>query len=134
MTPLRRPTRKGYPETLVALVDVVFFLLVFALLIGRMDATAPFRIDPPHAASGTDMPGGGMTLTVSADAEFALDGRSIVIDGLLEGVATRLVRDPETRVRVNADGALELRHILPLVDDITRLGARDVVLVVTPGN
>ncbi len=134
MTPIRRPTRRQHPETIVALVDVVFFLLVFALLIGRMDATAPFRIDPPHAASGADMPGGGMTLTVSADAEFALDGQPVVTDGLLEGIATRLAREPETRVRVNSDGALELRNILPLVDEITRLGARDVVLVVTPGN
>jgi len=134
MTPLRRPTRRGFPETIVALVDVVFFLLVFALLIGRMDATAPFRIDPPHATSGTDMPGGGLTLTVSADADFALDGRSIVLDGLLKNIGSQLAQDPETRVRVNADGALELHHILPLVDDITSLGARDVVLVVTPGN
>ena len=39
---LARPTRAQHSETIIALIDVVFFLLVFFMLIGRMDATAPF--------------------------------------------------------------------------------------------
>ena len=52
MRRLARPTDRRPPETLVALVDVVFFLLVFALLAGRMDATAPFDVAPPIGAHG----------------------------------------------------------------------------------
>ena len=67
MTRLRRPVRQTPPETLIALVDVVFFLLVFFMLIGRLDATAPFRVTPPVSELGTDLPGGGATVSVAAD-------------------------------------------------------------------
>ena len=41
---LSRPKRDQQSETIIALIDVVFFLLVFFMLIGRMDATAPFDV------------------------------------------------------------------------------------------
>ena len=44
---LRRPSRSAQGEPTTALIDVVFFLLVFFMLIGRMDATAPFDVAPP---------------------------------------------------------------------------------------
>ncbi|MFD2853819.1 ExbD/TolR family protein [Seohaeicola zhoushanensis] len=68
----RAPAQHG--ETIVALIDVVFFLLIFFMLIGRMDATAPFDVIPPVAASGSDMPAGGATLSIAADGALALDG------------------------------------------------------------
>ena len=37
-----------------------------------------------------------------------------------------------TLVRINAHRDTELRHVLPLVNEIEQLGAQDVVLVVTP--
>ena len=55
---LTRPPARQAPETIIALIDVVFFLLVFFMLIGRMDATAPFDVTPPTATTGTDMPAG----------------------------------------------------------------------------
>ena len=54
----RRP-RKVMPETVIPLIDVVFFLLIFFMLTGRMDATAPFDATPALARTGWDMPGGG---------------------------------------------------------------------------
>jgi len=36
-------------------------------------------------------------------------------------------------VRLNADRAAPLRHVLPLAAEIEGLGAREVVLVLTPG-
>ena len=129
---LSRPISKRPPETIVALVDVVFFLLVFALLIGRMDATAPFRVTPPVAITGADMPSGGLTVSVSADGALALDGQSTALEGLLSASESALADNPGTRLRINADGATTLRHVLPLVDRLTAIGATDIVLVVTP--
>ena len=100
---LRRSEPRVLPETIVALIDVVFFLLVFFMLVGRLDATAPFEVVPPLSHAGTDMPGGGTTATVAADGSLALDGREMA-----------------------------MRHVLPLVAAIERLGARDVIFVVTP--
>lgn len=129
---LRRPSARPMPETIVALIDVVFFLLVFFMLIGRLDATAPFDVLPPVAASGADMPGGGITVSIAADGATALDGMPVDRDTLLVRMRDRLGADGRQLVRVNADQRAALRHVLPLVDRIKAIGARDVALVVTP--
>jgi len=102
------------------------------MLIGRMDATAPFEVTPATATSGSDMPGGGLTIAIGAEGSLALDGAELDQAGLLAELATRLAEKPELLVRVNAHRAAELRRILPLVAAIKELGALDVVLVVTP--
>ena len=129
---LARPRRRAMPETIIALVDVVFFLLVFFMLIGRMDATAPFDVLPPEAATGSTMPGGGLTVSVSADGELALDGVALEAPEVLTRIEAGLSTAPETLVRVNAHKDANLGAILPLVTEIRKTGARDVVLVVTP--
>ena len=129
---LARPPRRPPAETVVALIDVVFFLLVFFLLIGRLDATAPFEVLPPEARSGTDLPGGGTTLTIAADGRLAVDGvelpRGEARARLLAGVG----REPSRLLRVNAHRDAALRHVLPLVAELEGAGAANVVLVVTP--
>ena len=127
---LTRPPPRQQPETIIALIDVVFFLLVFFMLIGRMDATAPFDVSPPIAQTGSDMPAGGITLSVSATGFMALDGVPNA-DPLPQLLAT-LTSAPDTLIRINAHRDTELRHILPLIARLEAAGAQDVALVVTP--
>jgi biopolymer transport protein ExbD len=129
---LHRRARKQSPETIVALIDVVFFLLVFFMLVGRMDATSPFDVAPPQSNAGADMPGGGTTATIAADGRLALDGREIERVGLLAGIGAQLAASPNLLVRINAHRDTRLQNVLPLVTAIEALGVRDVVLVVTP--
>ena len=129
---LARRSQMAHGETIVTLIDVVFFLLVFFMLVGRMDATAPFDVLPPMAASGSDMPAGGITVSVAADGALALDGTAIARGELDSAIAALLKSAPDLRLRLNAHRDAELRHVLPLVSAAEALGVRDVVLVVTP--
>lgn len=129
---ITRPAPRHHPETIIALIDVVFFLLVFFMLIGRMDATAPFDVTPPTAETGADMPAGGVTLSVSAEGALALDGVEVLLEDATRLVQAALVDQPETRIRINAHRDATLRNILPLIAQFEAMGAREVVLVVTP--
>ncbi|MFA8385763.1 MAG: ExbD/TolR family protein [Pelagibaca sp.] len=129
---LTRPVTRQPPETIVALIDVVFFLLVFFMLIGRMDATAPFDVTPPTSETGADMPSGGITVSVSASGHLAVDGLIVDEAALDQTITARLAATSDTLVRINGHRDTELRHVLPLVSRIEALGAQDVVLVVTP--
>ncbi len=129
---LSRAPRRTQPETIVALIDVVFFLLVFFMLIGRMDATAPFEVVPATAGTGIDMPGGGLTLAVSTTGMLALDGEQLERSAALRRVAEKMIEAPSTMVRVNADHAAALSDVLPLVAELEASGAGDIFLVVTP--
>ena len=129
---LQRRNKRPVPETIVALIDVVFFLLVFFMLVGRMDATSPFDVTPPNALLGSDMPGGGATLSVAADGRIALDGTEIADTELAARVRNLLAAQPDLLVRVNAHKDTSLRHVLPHVSALEALGVVDVVFVVTP--
>ncbi len=129
---LNRPAPAAQSETIVALIDVVFFLLVFFMLIGRMDATAPFEGRPPTAQSGRDMPAGGITLAVAVDGTLALEETEITRDALSAALSAQLARKPDLRLRINAHRTAQLRRVLPLVAEAEQLGICNVVLVVTP--
>lgn len=132
---LKRPSPRAGRETVVALIDVTFFLLVFFMMVGRLDATAPFAVLPPRATTGTDLPGGGVTLSVGADGTLAIDGAltsgGARIDGLA-GLQPRLDRAPQTLIRLNADRGTPVRIILSLVNRLEAMGARNVAIVVSP--
>lgn len=129
---LTRPPRAAHTETITALIDVVFFLLVFFMLIGRMDATAPFEVEPPIAETGTDMPAGGVTISISAAGNLALDGTAIKRRELDTEIMRMLGENPDLRLRLNAHRDAQLRHVLPLIGAAEAMGVRDVVIVVTP--
>ena len=129
---LRRPARLAERETVVALIDVTFFLLIFFMLVGRLDATAPFAVKPPVGQTGTDLPAGGITLSLSPQGDLALDGTPITPQALSETITARLAKNPRTLIRINADQATELRHVLSLITRFEDLGAADVALIVTP--
>ena len=129
---LKRPAKKPMPETIVALIDVVFFLLVFFMLIGRMDATSPFEVTPALAQTGADMPAGGSTISVAADGALALDAFAISRGDIIPRIEAALADDPNLLIRINAHKDAQLRSILPMVAELESIGAKDVVLVVTP--
>lgn len=129
---LGRPAARPAPEPLVPLIDVVFFLLVFFLLVGRLDATAPFELRPP-AGEGADLPAGGAALSLSVDGALALDRQTLPREAALSALERRIGLDPDLRVRLEADRDAPLRELLPLIAALEDLGARDVVLVVARG-
>jgi biopolymer transport protein ExbD len=131
---LRRPATPTRGEPVIVLVDVTFFLLVFFMLVARFDATAPFEMRPPTARSGSDMPAGGITLSVAVDGALAVDGRPVTRAALPEALRRGpRERDGEpARIRINAHRDAELRHVLPLFAELDRGAFGEIVLVVTP--
>ncbi len=129
---VKRRRTGSMPDPLISLIDVVFFLLVFFMLIGRLDATAPFDVVPPLSAAGDDLPRGGTLIALAADGRIAFDGVEMDADSLLEHIAARVASEDDLSLSVNAHADLRLSILLPLVEKIEALGAKDVVLVVSP--
>lgn len=129
---LRPPPKPSTTEPVIVLVDVVFFLLVFFMLVSRMDATAPFEVMPPIAASGTDMPAGGVTISVAEDGALAVDGRPVAKEAWL-GQVRDAVQGEAPLIRINAHAETDLRHVLPILSALEREAFGRAVIVVTPG-
>ena len=128
MIRLNRPARHPAPEALIALIDVVFFLLAFFMLIARLEATAPYQVPPPVAQTGATLPGGGLSVAVARDGSLWFDGRQVGQEALLRELSAH----PERRINLESHRDAELRHVLPLISAMKAEGLRDVLLVVTP--
>ncbi len=129
---LKRRRQAREFETIITLIDVVFFLLVFFMLIGRMDATAPFDVTPPVARTGHDMPTGGITVSVSPTGDLAMNGNAIAWSEL--ALQLGRVAPANDRLRINAHHAALTRDILPLISLGETAGFDEVILVVSPPN
>ncbi len=129
---LQRMERRRHPETIVALIDVVFFLLVFFMLVGRFDATAPFDVTPTISTIGAPLPAGGYTISISEDGRLALDGRETTPSEAITELSEARTADGALFVRLNAHAAAPVRELLPVIVGLDEIGVEDVVVVVTP--
>ena len=129
---IARPPAPRRADPIVPLIDVVFFLLVFFMLVGRMDATAPFEVQPPDAISGSPLPAGGTVVSIARDGALALDGVPLERDALAGRLGPMLAENANLPLRINAHRETALRHVLPVMAELEALGAADVALVVTP--
>ncbi|HRV61667.1 ExbD/TolR family protein [Albidovulum sp.] len=67
------PPRRRDSQALLPMINVVFLLVIFFLLAGRMQPADPLTITPPEVAAG--VPGQGQfTLMVGASGQLAFDG------------------------------------------------------------
>ncbi len=129
----RRHQVRPQHETIITLIDVVFFLLVFFMLVGRMDATSPFELSPPISANGDSLPSGGVTVSLAVDGRLALDGVERPRGEIIERLHAMVTQSKEPLlVRINAQAGAPVRHLLHLVTALEGLAKGDVVLVVTP--
>lgn len=129
---LSRPGRQSQSEPIIALIDVVFFLLVFFMLVARLDASAPFEVLPPNAGSGRDMPGGGVTISIARDGHLAVNGTARAPDEWLAAARQAAQQEQAALLRVNAHRETPLRFVLPVTEALEDAALGDVVLVVTP--
>ncbi len=116
----------GVDDGVLPLINVVFLLLIFFMVAGRLAAGDPFRIEPLHAAVEGAPPDGAPLLLVAADGRLALDGEAVeraVLPGRLAGAA---------RLRVKADAAADSVVVARLLADLRAAGVAEARLMVEP--
>lgn len=109
------------------LINLVFLLLIFFMLAGRLTAADPFEIAPPESASGADPVAEEMLILVAADGRLALDGAMVSEAELAE----RLGREPR-RVRLKADAEAEAVRVVQVMEVLRDAGVENLHLLTVP--
>lgn len=116
-------------ERILPLINVVFLLLIFFMLAGRLAVTDPFRIEPPSSESRGAAESPEMTVHVGADRRLALDGEEMGETALSAAVAKRLAEDGTARLRLKADGAAEATRVVAIMELLREAGVETVKLL-----
>jgi biopolymer transport protein ExbD len=130
----RRAARKiDSEERILPLINVVFLLLIFFMLAGRLTDSGPFRVTPPESAEAAapqapaEVPREA-TLLLAADGRLSLDGVVLEQSALLAAMAGRLAGNPGLAVRLKADGAAEATEVVAVMEILRDAGIARVQL------
>ncbi|WP_200255554.1 ExbD/TolR family protein [Thiococcus pfennigii] len=124
LEPLARP-RRGL--RLAPLVDVVFLLLVFFMLVARLETPRAIPIDPPAAGGGGLA--GAVLVRVDAAGRLDVNGTPATLAGLPEALAKLRARDPEPRVLLQPAPGLPLQGLVRVLDALAAAGVTDPLLL-----
>ncbi len=126
------PRPRNDEERILPLINVVFLLLIFFMLAGRLAASDPFEIAPPRSASEGPVATQDLLVLVGADGRLALDGEVLDEAALEAAVAERLSKDGDARVRLKADGRAEATDVVAVMELLRGAGVERLKLLTVP--
>lgn len=129
---LRPHRRQPVDINLAPLIDVVFLLLIFFMVAGRLTAGDPFEVAPARSARAGATGDGGAEILLGRGGQLALDGAAMTRAALLPALAARLEAAPGLPVRLRADAAAPAATLVALTRDLRRAGAGEISLVTLP--
>ncbi len=128
---LRGVSDQGYKEpSIVPLVNIVFLLLIFFMLLGRITSPEVLDIQPPASASGGQIEArSDILILISNDGRLALNDDEMDQDLLLSAVSKLLDEKPAIRVRIKADAGLDAVELIRLMEHLKEAGVKRLLLL-----
>lgn len=124
--------RRGRPhedqETMLPLVNVVFLLLIFFMLLANVSSYIPFPVSPPDATSA-EAARHEVMLAIAADGRIALDGAEIDAKSVTAQLKDRLRGGKITTVWLNADREADSDRVIDVMERMRKAGVTEVRLV-----
>ncbi|MCG8561053.1 MAG: biopolymer transporter ExbD, partial [Hyphomicrobiales bacterium] len=117
---------------ILPLINVVFLLLIFFMLAGRLSAGDPFRVDPPASVSADPAEQRDLVVLVGADGRLALDGEVVEQSALSARLKQRLGDGGNGLVRVKADAAVEALQVVEVMEVLRDAGVERLKLLTVP--
>lgn len=126
------PRPRNDEERILPLINVVFLLLIFFMLAGRIAASDPFDITPPRSASESQAGPRDMLVLVDGEGRLALDGEVMDKARLAETVAERVMGQEQVRVRLKADSRVEAAGVVAVMEILREAGVERLKLLTVP--
>lgn len=124
-----RMHRRGDDESnLIPLINVVFLLLIFFMLAGRLARPDPAGLTPPESGN-TETVAAGWVLLIDAAGQFTADDEPLDATNLAAWVQTRL-HDPATGpLQVKADARLKAAQLITVLERLRAAGVEELQLL-----
>lgn len=121
----RKPMRGA---SLVPLIDIALFLLIFFLVAGTIEKFEIIPIDVPEAQSGKMLDEGHIVVLIGTRDEIVLDDELITLEELLPRLKEQLEGNPGKVVTVKADASIPAVKMIAVMDAIKLAGGRNLSL------
>ncbi|MES1930627.1 biopolymer transport protein ExbD/TolR [Salinisphaera dokdonensis CL-ES53] len=123
-----RPRGNG-DESVLPLTNVVFLLLIFFMLAGRLASPEAFEIKPPVSTSEAQARRDGLEIQLAANGEIALDGKPVDLETLERRVGEQIEASPGLALRLKADGAGDATRVVAVMQVLRDAGGEKLRLI-----
>jgi biopolymer transport protein ExbD len=124
-----QPEERRLDLTVLPMVNIVFLLLIFFMLVGRIGPTGELEVSPPVSPSGQVETGQSLRVEIGANGEMALDGRGIDMTEMIVMLTDILRQDPATQIQLNADAELDANRLIKIMETLRLIGVAKLTLV-----
>jgi biopolymer transport protein ExbD len=125
---VRRPRRSADSDgRILPLINVVFLLLTFFMVAGRLAPPDPFALVPPRSEA-EGRPARGVVVVLAADGRLAVNGTSVEPPALTEVVRAARAANPESVVSLRVDGAASGGRLVAVLAALRAAGVEDARL------
>lgn len=124
------PTEESRTElSVVPLVNVVFLLLVFFMLVGQIASPEPLDVQPPRSISGAEDAGQNVRILLTRDGQIAVERVVVPVSRLTERVTGILAEQPGAIFQVKADARVEAVRMIRTVESLRDAGVERLTLM-----
>lgn len=124
-----RTQRKPITVSLVPMIDVSIFLLIFFMLAGTVEKFEIIPVTPPVAQSGKLVDEGHIVILLGAHAEIIMNDEIVPIEKMQAQLAPELKSNPHKVVTVKADATVPANRAIEVMDAIKAAGGKNLSLM-----
>jgi biopolymer transport protein ExbD len=130
-TPLefKRTNKRTVDISLVPMIDVAMFLLIFFMLAGTMERFEVLDVSPPQAANSKLLDEGHLLILVGKNQEVVLGDEYVDLKTLAERLKPELGGNPNKVITIKADANLSATTMIKVMDAVKAAGGRNISLV-----
>ena len=116
---------------MIPLIDVSLVLLIIFMVLTPFLVSSQIKINLPKAVSGIAADAKPLKILIHAKKTFYVDGEAVHEQNLSSIVKTKLARDPQTPVLIEADASVPFQWVISAMDSAKAAGAQKLGVAVT---
>lgn len=126
---IERATQRRLRLGLTPMIDVVFLLVVFFMLVSTFVQPSNIGLEQAPARGATKRDSKLLHVHIRASGAITVDGKPVSLTALARPVHSRLLGQRDLTARVSADQAVPLQRLVEVLDRLKLAGATDLILV-----
>lgn len=129
MMDFARANRKNVRITLIPLIDVSIFLLIFFMVAGSVEKFELIAVDPPVAQSGKLMDEGHVVILLGRHDEIIVGDEIVDVSEMQKILTPELAANPNRVLTVKADATVPANRVIDVMDAIKAAGGVNLSIV-----
>lgn len=114
---------------LLPMINVVFLLLIFFMVAGRVEKIDIFEVEPPISSTSRERTSYNSVVYLHQDGRIAVNDDVVEKDNLPTIIATLYIDNPTQEITVKSDAEVPAENLLYVMNVIESSGGQNVSLI-----